>query len=280
MKQNILIIGASGVVGSEIGKQLKELGHNVRLTTSKKSSKIQDTFHINLTTGEGAKEAFNGIDRAFFLSPGGYADQYKILFPLIEEAKNRSLKKVVLMSAMGADADPSSPLRRSELELEKSGVPYNIIRPNWFMQNFNTFWIHGILAQGKILLPAGNAKTSFIDARDISSVAVKLLTTDEKNNQAFNLTGPEAITHSQVANVLTETTGKKIVYSETTSEEFKSTLLTAGLPADYVDFLALIMGYLKAGYNSALTSSVKDILGREPISFQNYAKAFKSSFFK
>lgn len=280
MKQNILIIGASGVVGSEIGKQLKELGHNLRLATSKKSSKIQNTFHINLTTGEGAKEAFNGIDRAFFLSPSGYADQYKILFPLIEEAKNRSLKKVVLMSAMGADADPSSPLRRSELELEKSGVPYNIIRPNWFMQNFNTFWIHGILAQGKILLPAGNAKTSFIDARDISSVAVKLLTTDEKNNQAFNLTGPEAITHSQVASVLTETTGKKIVYSETTSEEFKSTLLTAGLPADYVDFLALIMGYLKAGYNSALTSSVKDILGREPISFQNYAKAFKSSFFK
>jgi uncharacterized protein YbjT (DUF2867 family) len=58
------------------------------------------------------------------------------------------------------------------------------------MQNFNTFWIQGIIKSNKILLPAGDAKVSFIDARDISDVATILLTSNIHNNKAFDLTDP------------------------------------------------------------------------------------------
>lgn len=278
MKQNILVIGSSGNVGSEIVRILKQQGHNVILTSSKKTTS-ENVRHVNLLTGEGVKAAFAGVDRAFFLSPGGYADQYKVLSPLIKEAKEHKLKKVVLMSAMGADADPNTPLRKSEIELENSGLSYNIIRPNWFMQNFNTFWVGGILSEGKILLPAGEAKTSFIDTRDISAVAAKLLVSDDQlSNKAFNLTGGEAITHTQVAQAITEASGRKVVYQETSPEEFVKMLSSFGLEANYVNFLNLIMGYLKAGYNAGITSSVKDILGREPLKFQDYAKDYRQSF--
>lgn len=277
MKQSILVIGSSGNVGSEIVRILKQQGHNVILTTSKKTSD-QDARYVNLLTGEGLKSAFTGIDRAFFLSPGGYADQYKMLSPLIKEAKEHKLKKVVLMSAMGADADPNTPLRRAELELESSGLNYNIIRPNWFMQNFNTFWVGGIVSEGKILLPAGEAKTSFIDTRDISAVAAKLLVEDQLSNKAFNLTGGESLTHAQVAQAISEACGRKVVYQETTPEDFVKMLTSFGLQTDYVSFLNLIMGYLKAGYAAGVTSSVKDILGREPLKFQDYAKDYRQSF--
>ncbi len=278
MKQTILVIGSSGNVGSEIVRILKQQGHQVISTTSKKSTDPL-VRHLNITTGEGLKEAFQGVDRAFMLSPGGYADQYKMLSPLIAQAKEQNLKKVVLMSAMGADADPNTPLRRAEVDLEKSGLNYNIIRPNWFMQNFNTFWVGGILSQSKILLPAGDAKTSFIDTRDISAVAAKLLTSDDGfSNKAFNLTGGEAIDHNQVAAAISEASGRKITYQEITSDEFIKTLSGFGLATDYVQFLNLIMGYLKAGYNSNITSSVKEILGREPLKFQNYAKDYRTSF--
>lgn len=280
MKQNVLVIGASGVVGSAVVTELKKAGHVVRVTTSKKDNKQENVYLVNVQTGEGLKEAFSGIDRAFLMSPGGYADQFKILSPLIQEAKKHKLNKVVLMSTMGADADPTSPLRRSEVELEKSGLSYNIIRPNWFMQNFNTFWLQGILEQNKILLPAGTAKTSFIDVRDIAAVAAKLLLDEEKNNQAFNLTGSEALDHSQVASSITEVTGRKISYQEISAEDFKKSLLAVGAPADYVDFLVLIMGYLKAGYSSSVTTAVSDILGRNPINFQTYARDMKNSWIK
>jgi len=191
-----LVVGASGTVGSELVKILKAGGHSVRSTTSK-PAQGPEVAHINLVTGEGMSAAFEGIERAFFLAPLGYADQYKILSPLTKEATTSGLEKVVLMTGMGANADEAAGLRRAEVELEKSGLGYNIIRPNWFLQNFNTVFLQGIKEQGKILVPAGNAKTSFIDAKDISAVAAQLLTSDRFNNEEFDITGPQALDHDE-----------------------------------------------------------------------------------
>lgn len=280
MNQNlILIVGASGTVGSEIAQQLKKSGLNVRTTTSQAvSSSDSSRVQVNLATGEGLTKAFEGVEKAFFLSPPGYADQYSMLSPLIQEAKRRGLKKVVLMTAMGANAVETSPFRRAEIELEKSGLNYNIVRPNWFFQNFNTFWIQGIREQKKILLPAGTAKVSFIDARDISAVIVKLLTSDEFTNKAFDLTGPEAVDHAQVAKAISESTLHNIVYQEIKPEELQQGLIGAGLPKDYAEFLIMIFGFLREGYSTSVNSNVKNILGRDPINLNKYALDYKQSW--
>lgn len=278
MKQDlILVVGASGTVGSEVVNLLKAQGHQVRATSSQPSTDLS-TVQVNLATGEGIKKAFEGVDKAFFLSPPGYADHYKMLSPLIQEAKRQGLKKVVLMTAMGANASDETPFRRAELELEKSGLTYNIVRPNWFLQNFNTFWVQGIREQGKIFLPAGKAKTSFIDAKDISAVVATLLTTNKFDNRDFDLTGPEAVDHDEVAAEISKVTGKNVTYQEIKPEEFKSGLLSAGLPADYVDFMVLIIGFLREGYNAKITGNVKEILGREPRTLSQYALDAKKSW--
>ncbi len=278
-KDLILVVGASGTVGSELSRLLEEQGYSVRATTSKPVKEDSSSLvHLNLATGEGITKAFESVDKAFFLSPPGYANQYAMLSPLIQEAKRRGLKKVVLMTAMGANASEDTPFRRAEIELEKSGLAYNIIRPNWFMQNFNTFWIQGIREQGKILLPAGNAKVSFIDARDIASVAAKLLTTDEFNNKDFDLTGPESVDHAQVAAAISKVTGKTITYQEIKPEELKAGLLAAGLPKDYTDFLLLIMGFLREGYSARTTDNVKAITGKAPRTLAAYAQDYKASW--
>jgi uncharacterized protein YbjT (DUF2867 family) len=279
MKTNrILIIGASGIVGSAIAAQLKSQGQSVRTTTSKKAAASADKVYLNLQTGEGLKDAFEGIDRAFFMSPAGYADQYTVLTPLIQEAKRRGLKKVVLMTAMGVNYDESIPFRRAEVELEKSGLAYNIIRPNWFMQNFHTFWIGGIKEFGKIQLPAGDAKTSFIDTRDISEVAAKLLLDDSLSGKAFDLTGPEALTHTQVADLISAGTGRKVSYQEIEPAALKKSLLQAGLPEDYSDMLLFILGKLKAGYSAGITDSVPQLLGRPARKFAGYVQDYKAQY--
>ncbi len=273
MKNLTLVVGASGVVGSEIVKQLQAKGVPVRTTSSKAAGNKNgvETAKVNLLTGEGLSSAFEGVERAFFLSPSGYADQYKNLSPLIQEAKRRGLKKVVLMTAMGANAVETSPMRRAEIELEKSGLTYNIIRPNWFLQNFHTFWIHGIKAQGKILVPAGEAKVSFIDTRDIAAVAAELLTTSKFDNQALDLTGGEAVDHGQVAKALSQVSGKTIGYQSVDPAPFKQGLLAAGLPEDYSDFLLMIFGFLREGYSARVTDSVQAVLNRKPLTVAQYA---------
>jgi len=266
----ILIVGGRGTVGAELAKLLKGQGLRTRITTSQEVAATEEVAPVNLLTGEGIKAAFQGVDKAFFLSPPGHADQHALLSPLIQEAKRRGLKKVVLMTAMGANAVETSPFRRAEIELEKSGLRFNIIRPNWFLQNFHTFWIQGIQEQNKILLPAGNAKVSFIDARDIAATAARLLISSAYDQQAFDLTGPEAVDHAAVAAAIAKVAGRKIEYQEVSPADFKSGLLSAGLPAAYADVLVMLFGFLREGYAAGVTNHVQAITGSKPRSLETY----------
>jgi uncharacterized protein YbjT (DUF2867 family) len=275
MQQTTLVIGASGQVGGHVLRGLQAAGHAVRAISSKPrevSDGTVDWAEADLATGRGIRDAFAGVRRAFLFAPPGYADQYAILRPLVEEAARGRLDKVVLMTAMGADAVESAPLRQAELALERSGLPFNIIRPNWFMQNFGSFWLAPIRAEGRILLPAGTAKVSFIDTRDVAEVAVGLLTSDFANGQAFDLTGAEALDHAQVADALSKVTGGAIAYQDIPPEAMKQALLAAGLPRDYADFLLLILGFLAQGYNARTTDTVQQLLGRAPRDFDSYAR--------
>lgn len=266
----ILVVGASGTVGSELSRLLAAQGHQLRKATSRAPT-AADQVQLDVVARRGLSEAMSGADAAFLLSPPGHVNQDELLVPLIDAARAQGLRKVVLMSAMGANADDNAPLRKAERHLEASGLPYNILRPNWFMQNFNTFWLHGILTQAKILLPVGKAKGSFIDARDIAAAAAVLLTTDTLANRDFDLTGPEALDHDQVAAILSRETGRHITFQDIPPAAMLDGLLSAGLPRPYAEFMLLILGFFKAGYAERTTDAVAQITGRAPGSFERYA---------
>ena len=273
-----LVIGANGTVGTELVRLLAARGHTVRKATSQAVSDPAHAVHLNLATGTGLGQAFAGVAQAFLLCPPGHSNHDALLIPAIDAAKAQGVRKLVLMTAMGANADEAAPLRKAEVHLLNAGLAYNIIRPNWFMQNFNTFWIQGILAQGKIMLPVGQAKGSFIDARDIAAVAAELLSSDAFVNQAFDLTGSVALDHDAVAQVLSAETGKTIGYQDISVDAMRTGLLQAGVPAPYAEFLLLILGYFKAGYSERTTDAVQTIVGRAPGTLAQYAKDYRAAW--
>ena len=270
-----LVIGANGQIGSALAHLLEQQGQTVRRATSRTPSQPGEV-KLNLATGEGLAAALAGADQLFLMTPPGYAQHHELLIPAIDAAQAAGVRKVVLLSAMGANADDNIPLRRSELHLERSGLAWNVIRPNWFMQNFHTFWLHGIQAQGQIFLPVGDAKGSFIDTRDIAAVAAKLLSSDDFVNAAHDLTGTEALDHTQVAALLSQAAGRPIGYTHIPEDAMRQGLLGAGLPADYTEFLLVILGAFKAGYAEQVTDTVQRILGRPPIRFEQYAQEFRT----
>lgn len=273
----ILVVGANGTVGSELSRLLAHQGETVIKATSRTPG-AADQVRLDLVSRAGLAPAFDGIDRAFLLAPPGHADQASLLAPLIDEAKAHGLQKVVMMTAMGANADENAPMRKAERRLEASGLAYAIIRPNWFMQNFNTFWLHGILADGQIALPVGSAKGSFIDARDIAAVAARLLTSDTIATREFDLTGPRALDHAEVAAILSQTTGKAIRFTDITPDAMLQGLLGAGVPADYARFLVSILGFFKAGYAERTTDAVLQVTGRAPRTIEQYASDYRASW--
>lgn len=279
----VFVYGANGSIGSKVVEGLLEKGHEV-YAGSRHPEKGRKAANLNWVFADAQKpeegvSILEKVDAAFFISPPGLTNQYAILSPWIAKAKSVKLSKFVLNTAMGVEhAPPEAPFRKVELELESSGLKYNIIRPNWFMQNFQTYWISGILKDKKIYFPGGDAKVSFINVKDIAATAITLLTTNANDNKAFTLTGKEAINHSEVAAKLSSATGLSISYVDITPEDFKKSLLAAGLPEDYADFMNYIAASLKQGNSSPIIDSVKQITGKDPISFDEYAKENKQAW--
>jgi uncharacterized protein YbjT (DUF2867 family) len=213
---------------------------------------------------------FAGDDRAFLLVPSGYPDAFSLVSPVVDAAAARGVK-LVFLSVLGADADESIPYRRIERKIEASGARYVILRPNWFADNFHTFWKAGIL-HGQIQLPAGDGKTSFIDARDIAASAVAALTAEKFDGRAFNLTGPEALSYAEAAKILSTATEKEIAYTAISDEAFVAMLTSVSVPAEYAQFLTTIFAPVRAGHMAGVTGDVTELTGRSPLSLETYAK--------
>jgi uncharacterized protein YbjT (DUF2867 family) len=271
-----LVLGASGNTGSELARLLGAAGHTVRRATHREPGAGQ--VHLDLVTGAGIDAAVDGADGAFLLAPPGHVNQDALLAPVIEAARAHGVRKVVLMTAMGADHDPAGPLRLAERRVEASGLAWNVIRPNWFMQNFHTYWRHAIVEASAIRLPTGRAKGSFIDARDIAAVAAALLARDDLAGRAFDLTGGAALDHDEVAAILTETLGRPIRYEEVSPDAMRGGLLAAGLPAAYADGLLTILAAFRDGHAARVTDAVATITGRAPQTFAEYARDYRAAY--
>jgi len=267
---DILVLGATGTTGGELVRLLENKGARALRATHRPARHANDV-QLDLGTGAGVREAFAQARRSFLMCPPGFTNQDALLGRAIDAAREARHERVVLMSAMGADADPTAPLRKAELALERSGLPFAILRPNWFMQNFHTFWLHSIRTLGRIQLPVGSAKGSFVDARDTAACAAELLVGSAPLGAAYDLTGPEALDHTSVAAILSRVSGRDIRYEDITPEAARADLLAAGLPPDYAEFLLLILSFFRAGYSARTTDNVQLLTGRPASPFERYA---------
>lgn len=265
----VLVLGASGHVGQPLVAELLAKGEQVKAASrSGQAFGAAEGVVFDFADPTTFDAAFDGVDRAYVMLPGGYVESKALLEPVIQAAAERNVK-VVFQSVLGVDADDSIPYRQVEIALENSGVPYVILRPNWFADNFHTYWKAGI-DQGVIGVPAGEGKSSFIDVRDIASSAAAALTTNRFDNQAFNLTGPEALSYAQAAQKISEALGKPVVYQAMEEGAFCDLLKSVGVPADYAEFLTSIFYPVREGWTAGVSDAVATLTGKAPRSLDEY----------
>ncbi|WP_172557560.1 SDR family oxidoreductase [Vibrio fluvialis] len=265
----VLVLGASGHVGQPLVAELLAKGEQVKAASrSGQAFGAAEGVVFDFADPTTFDAAFDGVDRAYVMLPGGYVESKALLEPVIQAAAERNVK-VVFQSVLGVDADDSIPYRQLEIALENSGVPYVILRPNWFADNFHTYWKAGI-DQGVIGVPAGEGKSSFIDVRDIASSAAAALTTNRFDNQAFNLTGPEALSYAQAAQKISEALGKPVAYQAMEEGAFCDLLKSVGVPADYAEFLTSIFYPVREGWTAGVSDAVATLTGKAPRSLDEY----------
>ncbi len=269
MTGKILVIGSTGTIGTPLVKALLAKGESVKAASrTGKAAEGAEGVRFDYTDASTYTDAFDGVDRLFLILAGGRLDAIDALTPVVEEAARRNVK-IVFLSVFGVDADDSIPYRQVELKIIASGAPYVILRPNWFADNFHTYWKAGI-EHGQIAVPAGEGKSSFIDVRDIADSAASALTSTAFDNKAFNLTGPKAFSYGEAAAIISQAIGKPVGYSAVSDDVFIGILTGAGVPKDYAAFLASIFYPVREGWTSAVTGDVETLTGHAPRSLETY----------
>jgi uncharacterized protein YbjT (DUF2867 family) len=275
---DILVIGSTGNVGRALTEELVRSGETVRAATRNPSQWSARTGiePVRFDYADPGTFALEGVDRVFMIGPPS-PEPHKVMIPFLEAATG-GCRKVVLMTAMGTQFDDSGSLRQAELALERSGSPFVILRPNWFMDNFHTSWLAPTQQAGVIPLPAANARTSLIDARDIAASAAVALRTDRFNGRAFTLTGPEALTYAEAAAILSKAAGREIRYVPVDDESFVKSLVDAGVPADLARYLAVLFGFVRQGATAGVSPAVEELTGRPPRTLGQYVKDHASAW--
>src|SRR5205807_6234391 len=139
-------------------------------------------------------------------------------------------KTICYGSIMGAWNYSRSLHRQAEKIIEESGIPFSFLQPNSFMQNFVNFYSPMIKSQRALYSPAGDAKVSFVDVRDIAAVAVQALISDNQHKgKAYYITGPEALSYGQTAEILSKGLGKGIKYVNIPDEDARQGMKDMGM---------------------------------------------------
>jgi uncharacterized protein YbjT (DUF2867 family) len=299
MAETILITGATGTVGNEVVKQLSSKG--VKKETIKAAARsVNDSTFENLSGVQVVQldynnpstlsAAFKDVDKLFLLTPF-QSDMVNITSNLVNEAKNAGVKYIVKQSVMGADAEPgitpSRLHRQAEKIIEESKIPFTFLRPNFFMQNFVTFYSRFIKTQGAFYVPAGDAKVSFVDVRDIAAVAVRCLITtttttngDSKqhNGKAYDITGGEALSYAEAADILSKEVGKKVKYVNISDEDSRKGMKDMGMDEWTINSMTELFEITRAGHASSLSPIVEQLTRNKPISFSQFAKDYAEAF--
>lgn len=280
MTNKILILGSTGTVGQHLTELLLQKGEQVKAATRNPET-LPAQQHLEAVAFDYSDPstfdaALEGVDRIYAVAPTGVLQAFDLLSPFLRAAQKRGIK-IVLQTAIGVDADDNIPLRRLERLLEQSGQPFVILRPNFFSDNFHTYWAQDVAA-GQIRLPAADARTSFIDARDIALSAAAALTRAEFDGRIFILTGPEGLSYADAAQVLSEVSGRTIRYEAITPEDFVQTATGRGMPADYAQNLAFIFGAVVQGWLAAPTPHVQELTGKVPYTVREYAEHHREKF--
>jgi uncharacterized protein YbjT (DUF2867 family) len=282
----ILVTGVSGTVGravlDEVRKAAKPFKAMVRnAEDAKKALPGISTVVADFADTHSLKQALQGIDTAFVVcSPIPQLVQLET--NMIDACKSSGVRHIVLNSALGAGDYPKSfPSwhRKVEEKLEASGLGYTILRPNGFMQNIVTYYAPSIRAQGAFYASMGNAKTSVIDVRDVGLAAAKaLIAPSEHDGKTYELNGPEAVSNDEIAARIARVTGQMVRYVDIPEEAQRKSMLDLGMPDWQVTALLELQQYYLTGKCGAVTDTLPRLLGRPPITLDQFLTEFKDSF--
>ncbi|GAA4501031.1 NAD(P)H-binding protein [Actinoallomurus oryzae] len=268
-----LVIGATGTTGSRVAARLTAAGHRVR-AAGRRAAPVPGAEPVRFDWYEPAThlDALDGVDRVYLIPPLGDSDPAAVMLPFLRRARIAGVRRAVLLSS-SAIPEGGPAVGRVHQALPGLFEQWAVLRPSWFMQNFTGTHAHAlsIREEGVIWTATGSGRVGFVDAEDIAAVAVHALTDDHAPGTDLVLTGPEALSHDDIATVITEVTGRPVIHRRLSPERMRDRL-AAHVPPEFAAMLAGMDRAIAEGAEDRTTDVVQRLTGRPPRGFRAVAE--------
>ena len=288
----ILVTGATGLTGAEVVRRLSARGVAVRAlvrnangANAPKAAELSRLAGVDIAEGDMARpdtlmSALRGVDQAMLISSSD-PTMRETQSAFIDAAARAGVRHVVKLS--GIIPDLKSPFRfarmHGEIEqhLEASGMAFTHLRAGEFMHSYFR-QVPSIVNRGELRLPMADARIASIDIGDIAEVAAEVLASSGHEGKTYPITGPDALTMTEVAAALSAATGRPIRYVDVPPAEAKAAQLAAGMPAYLADGLAELFAERRKGKEATVSQVIQTIFKRRPMSFDEFARRHAAVF--
>ncbi len=265
--RRVLVLGATGKTGSRVAARLSHQAVGVR-SASRHGGDVRFDWDDPATYAP----ALDGMDGIYLVAPVMRMDYAGMVSGFLDQAERAGVGHVTYLSAYGAAQAPDDfAIRAVELDLlSRSALTHSFIRPAWFMQNFSESFLKPV--DDTIVVPNGDGAEAFVDVDDIAAVAAATLVDPMTHAGAsYAPTGPEALTITQTAELVSTAVGRKITYTVVEQDVWIDAMIAAGVPHDYTTMLRLLTSTVASGNGSRPNNDVRAVTGRAPMSFADFA---------
>jgi uncharacterized protein YbjT (DUF2867 family) len=279
--KKILVIGATGTVGTGLVAQLRQDDYAVRALTRnpQKAAKFGDEVEVvigDLDDQKSLVAALRDVERFFLITASTQQDKNALA-----AAKETGVHHVVKISTQEAGWTPVEGhghwhKEREEL-IKSSGLAWTFLRPSMYM-NFALSWAQSIRLQNVIHSAGGNGKLGAIDPWDVAAVAKAVLTKPGHENVAYELMGPELLSFGDMAAVFSKVMGRRIQHVGISEEAQGEIFAKMGVPKYTVDGLVETFSLIRARRFAYLSSDVEKVTGRKPRSFETWVGDHVAAF--
>ncbi len=285
MSNTILVVGATGSIGSQIVEELAAHPEARVVVGTRDPRRAAEQFahlptvrpvELDFDRADTLRLAVQGVDKLALVS---------LLSPLMGQqtrellaaARDTAVRHVVRSSLLGVDEpDPIDEAKwhgEADAAVRQSGIPFTILRPTQYFQNFINFSNPAsVREQGMLFLPLGDSRVSNIDTRDIGAVAATVLLAPghEHEGRTYLLTGGAANTMDEVARAIGQALGKTVQYVAVEPAAYRQGMLSAGIPELIVDAILGWFAYCRAGRADRIEPDTERLLGRKPRSLEQF----------
>lgn len=273
----VLVTGATGNTGSALTTSLLSLGAGVRAASRSDQPSTQDddlmtSVRFDWFDHSTYHQTLQGVERMYLVPPPGVLDPVPVIMPFLTEARQAGVRRVVLLSATVIQRGDSG-LGQIHDALPDLFPEWAVLRPSWFMQNFvgHHPHAHSIRERGILRSATGNGRVGFIDAHDIARTAAHALLSETPPNRDLLLTGPEAISYDEVAQIISSVRTPAVQHQHVSVDELQQLHIDSGLPPEFAGMLAHADHLIAGGMEDRVTNEVEVVTGTPPASFADFA---------